>query len=274
MFKKIFESNVESVLSYSVSVLASKKYDFERVQSRAARYFLGVHPKTPIPALMGELGWTPFKYKRWVSMCRTWNRFVSMEDTRVNKQIFLNDYYSDVETWCSDFLYICYVLKLEESYENLQEIDLDTFQAKLYDYAQEKWFETVNSTPKLRTYKIFKTKLVPEDYVLRLMSRYHRSTFAKFRCGILPLNLEVRRYRGVKVEDRICPLCKNDVETEIHFLFECDAYARGNFMQDTNIDSNQLSSDDKLRVLMDSHQKATSTLICDLWNQRQSKIMV
>ncbi len=150
-FKKIFESNVESVLSYSISVSASKKYDFERVQSRVARYFFGVHPKTPIPVLMGELGWTPFKYKRWVSMCRTWNRFVSMEDTQVNKQIFLNDYYSDIETWCFDFFYICYVLKLEESYENIQEIDLDTFQAKLYDYAQEKWFETVNSKPKLRT---------------------------------------------------------------------------------------------------------------------------
>ena len=100
-FRKIFESNVESILSYSVSTLASKEYDFERVQSRAARYFLGVHPKTPIPALMGELGWTSFKYKRWISMCRTWNRFVKMEDGRINKQIFLKDYHSDIETWCS-----------------------------------------------------------------------------------------------------------------------------------------------------------------------------
>ena len=106
-----------------------------------------------------------------------------------------------------------------------------------------------------------KTKLEPEDYVLRLMSRYHRSTFAKFRCGILPLNLEVGRYRGIKAEDRICPVCKNGVETEIHFLFECDAYTRGNFMHDTNIDSDQLSNDNKLRILMDSHQKATSTFI-------------
>ncbi len=260
-FCRIFESNVESILSYSVSTLASKEYNFDRVQSRAARYFLGVHPKTPIPALMGELGWTSFKYKRWISMCRTWNRFVKMEDCRINKQIFLKDYFSNIETWCSSFYHICYMLGLEECYNNLVEIDLNTFRDKLDAHVQEKWLESVNSKPKLRTYKIYKSTLVPEDYVLRLMSRYHRSTFAKFRCGILPLNVEVGRYRGVKLENRTCPLCKNGVETEIHFLLECNAYDRGNFLQDTKIDSNVLSNDEKLRFLMGNYQKATSTFV-------------
>ncbi len=272
-FNKIFESNIESILSYSVSALADKKYDFERVQSRAARYFLGVHPKTPIPALMGELGWTSFKYKRWVCMCRTWNRFVKMDDGRINKQIFLKDYHSDIETWCSSFYYICYMLGFEEYYNNLKEINLTSFRNNLDVYVQEKWLESIESKPKLRTYKLFKSNLVAEDYVLRLMSRFHRSTFAKFRCGILPLNIEVGRYRGVKLENRTCPLCKNGIETEIHFLFECNAYDRGSFFQDTNIDSNVMTNDEKLRVLMDNHQKATSTFVSKLWNQRQLKII-
>ena len=144
----------------------------------------------------------------------------------------------------------------------------------MFDFAQERWIESVNSKPKLRTYKLFKAQLVPEDYVLRLMSRYHHSTFAKFRCGILPLNLEIGRYRGIKAENRICPLCKNGVESEIHFLFECSELDRGDFMQSTNIDSNMLSNDEKIKILMDNHQKATSTLVCNLWNQRQSKITV
>ncbi len=149
------------------------------IQSRAARYFLGVHPKTPIPALMGELGWTPFKYKRWVALCRTWNRFINMDDSRINKQIFLNDYYANVESWCSSFYYVCNTLGFEENYDNLCEIDICKFKEKLDIFAQDKWLEIVHSKPKLRTYQKFKTKLVPEDYVLRLMSRYHHSTFAK-----------------------------------------------------------------------------------------------
>ncbi len=273
-FSKIFESNVESILSYSVSALSSKKYDFERIQSRAARYFLGVHPKTPIPALMGELGWTPFKYKRWISMCRTWNRFINMDNSRINKQIFLNDFYSDIETWCSSFYHICHMLDFVDSYNNLQPIDLDSFKAKLETYAQEKWLETVQSKPKLRTYKIFKSKLVPEDYVLRLMSRFQRSTFAKFRCGVLPLNLEVGRYRGIKIENRICPLCKHGVETETQFLFECDMYDRGDFLDNNDIDSDTLTNGEKLKILMEHHQKVTSKFVCKLWNQRQAQIIV
>ncbi len=179
-------------------------------------------------------------------MCRTWNRFVQMDESRINKQIFLKDYYSDIEAWCSSFYYICYMLGFEESYNNFSVIDLSSFTDKLNVYVQDKWLESVYSKPKLRTYKLYKTKLEPEDYVLRLMSRYHRSTFAKFRCGILPLNVEVGRYRGVKLENRTCPLCKNGIETEIHFLFECVAYDRGEFLHDTEIDSNLLSNEAKL----------------------------
>ncbi len=223
---------------------------------------------------MGELGWTSFKYKRWIALCRTWNRFINMDDSRINKKIFLNDFYANIETWCSSFYYVCCTLGLEEYYNNLYEIDLSMFAEKLSVFVQDKWLESVHSKPKLRTYKKFKSKLVPEDYVLRLMSRFHRSTFAKLRCGILPLNIEVGRYRGIKVEDRICSLCKNGVEDEIHFLFECNVYERGNFLQDTETDSNLLTNDDRLNILMSNHQKSTSNLVCSLWKQRQSKLIV
>ena len=107
-----------------------------------------------------------------------------------------------------------------ESYNNLLPIDLDDFKAKLETNAQEKWLETVESKPKLRTYKTHKSELVPEEYVHRLMSRHQRSTSAKFRCGILPLNIEVGRYRGIKVENRMCPPCKNEMGTIVAIFYE------------------------------------------------------
>ena len=207
-------------------------------------------------------------------MCRTWNRFVDMDNARINKQIFLQDFHSDIESWCSNFYYICHTLDFMESYNNLLAIDLDLFKAKLELYAQEKWLETVQSKPKLRTYKTYKSELVSEEYVRRLMSRHQRSTFAKFRCGILPLNLEVGRYRGIKVENRICPLCNNDVETEIHFLLECNKYDRGDFLHSTGTNSITLTSTEKLKILMSNHQKATSSFVCKLWKQRQAQLIV
>ena len=64
------------------------------------------------------------------------------------------------------------------------------FGTKLNDFATEKWKTSVLSKPKLRTYKLFKTDLAAEPHINCCMSRFKRSIFAKFRCGILPLQLE------------------------------------------------------------------------------------
>ncbi len=100
------------------------------------------------------------------------------------------------------------------------------------------------------------------------MNRFQRSTFAKFRCGILPIQIELGRFRGQKTDDRICPVCKNGVETEIHFLLECPSYNRNAFFQDLSINQN-FSSVQKLKLCMSEYQKPTSKFMCDLWNQRQ-----
>ena len=259
-------------MSYGVSSIGLKDFNFEQVQSRAARYFLGVHPKTPIPALYGELGWIPFKYKRWLYMCRMWNRFLAMEDNRINKQIFIQDYTSDIMNWCKDFQTVCTSLELNDAFENLCPIDLDLFRTKLNDYAVEKWKISVLSKPKLRTYRLFKTDLAPEPYVDCCMSRFKRSIFAKFRCGILPLQLEIGRFRGQAEHERICQLCGNDVESEIHFLFECPLYNRSQFLRETDL-TNVQSNVEKLQRCMSTYQKLTAKFITQIWNERQSLIV-
>ena len=81
--------------------------------------------------------------------------------------------YSSIKSETYSFYYVCFTLHFEQYYENLLEIDLNCFIEKLDIFAQEQGLESVNSKQKLQTYKKYKTKLEPEDYVLRLMSRYH-----------------------------------------------------------------------------------------------------
>ncbi len=163
-------------------------------------------PKLPIPALFGEVGWIPFKYKRWLLMCRTWNRFIERDDDRMNKQIFLQAYSSDISSLYTGFHSICINLDLTENFENLQVIDFALIGNRLFSFAAEKWKESVLSKPKLRNYKLFKHELQTEDYVNCLMTRFQRSTMAKLRCGILPIQIEVGRFRGLRECDRICPI--------------------------------------------------------------------
>ena len=94
---------------------------------------------------------------------------------------------------------------------------------------------------------------------LCLMTRFQRSTFAKVRCGILPIQIEVGRFRGQNVTvyecDRICPICRTAVESEIHFLFECPAYdvIRNEFIANIGIDPLS-NSVDKMKHCMNLHQ--------------------
>ena len=37
------------------------------------------------------------------------------------------------------------------------------------------------------------------------------------------LEIEIGRYQGIEAEKRICKLCNNGVEDEIHFLLKCKA---------------------------------------------------
>ena len=51
-----------------------------------------------------------------------------------------------------------------------------------------------------------------------------RKIITKFRCSDHCLEIEKGRHIKLKPEERICKLCKSDVETELHFIQDCPAY--------------------------------------------------
>ncbi len=55
------------------------------------------------------------------------------------------------------------------------------------------------------------------------LSRSQRSTVAKLKLGILPLQLEIGRWKDVALEERYYRLCQSGaIEDEFHFLMFCD----------------------------------------------------
>ena len=43
----------------------------------------------------------------------------------------------------------------------------------------------------------------------------------RLRAGCLDIEIEVGRWRGVPHNQRICRICNDEIETEMHFLFYC-----------------------------------------------------
>ena len=121
---------------------------------------------------------------------------------------------------------------------------------------------------KLRYYNLYKSDKSTEDYLLLNLTRYQHSIFSQFRHGILPLEIEVGRYRNVPLEDRICQLCFTAVEDEIHFLCDCTAYSsKRRLLYDKAIELEpsfeNMDSIDKFAYLMSNLQKPVIYFLID-----------
>lgn len=112
-----------------------------------------------------------------------------------------------------------------------------------------------------------------------IMSRGHRSAFAKFRCGVAPLRLETGRYEGLSVNDRKCPFCLVHVESEIHVLLNCEQYSgirESLFQKAITVcpDFNVLSDVEKLIFLFSNHCMVRACAkACWLILQRRSSLL-
>ncbi len=127
--------------------------------------------------------------------------------------------------WSQDFYAICLSLDIVDKFENREIILFENVKDNILRQASEQWNTNVNSKPKLRTYKTLKSSIQPELYVTCHLSRIKRSLTAQQRAGILPLNIELGRFRNIKLEDRICSLCHpNVIEDEFHFILQCPLF--------------------------------------------------
>ena len=117
-------------------------------------------------------------------------------------------------------------LDCEELFQSVAPCDIDHVQSIIDVCDIGDWDIGRYKSQKLRYYNLYKYDKSSEEYLYFNISKYQRSLFAQFRCGILPLEIEVGRYRDTPLEDRLCQICKNGaMEDEIHFLCQCNKYS-------------------------------------------------
>ena len=79
----------------------------------------------------------------------------------------------------------------------------------------------IDSKPKLRTHCLLKSSMETEGHLVANLDKHKRSLISMLQLGVLGLQVETKRYSNIKYEDRICQLCKQCVEDEIHFVLKC-----------------------------------------------------
>ena len=72
-----------------------------------------------LPALSGDIGWLPCRYRRYISIIRYWNRLIQMNNERLIKKVFLHDYdQNSNKSWSNDVENIRDTVNLLTHYEN------------------------------------------------------------------------------------------------------------------------------------------------------------
>lgn len=79
----------------------------------------------------------------------------------------------------------------------------------------------IDNKPKLELYSNITDEFKVADYIKINLCKARRSLLCQLRCGSLGIGIESGRYEGISRDQRICKLCNNGVESELHFLFDC-----------------------------------------------------
>ena len=227
-FTQLYSACVCPIMDYASGVWSTKPWEnLEKIQYKALRYFLGVHRFAPIDVLVGDSGWLSCQSRHKLAMLRLWNRLVALPESRLTNHIFHWDltYKNRPGSW-SDV--ICKLFSdngLDFYFENVQICELESVYVILKANECESWNNRRYTKPKLRYYNMYKSDLEQECYLNLNIPKYHRSLFAQFRAGILPLAVEVGRYRSLPLSERVCTLCQLQlVEDEYHILCVCGSY--------------------------------------------------
>ena len=87
------------------------------------------------------------------------------------------------------------------------------------------WNDTISSdSGRLNFYNTVKKELYFEEYI-NLPNFHIRKAIAQIRCSDHVLEIEKGRHKKIPRAYRLCKLCnKRVIESEVHFLVECDFY--------------------------------------------------
>ena len=96
---------------------------------------------------------------------------------------------------------------------------------RIHDQYIQIWFCELDQSPKLITYRLYKTVFVTNNNLSRIYNYNLRTCLSRFRCSSHKLFIEEGRHHTIARELRLCKYCNmNMIENEYHFLLVCRFY--------------------------------------------------
>jgi hypothetical protein len=265
---KMFDSQIAPIIQYTSEVWFQNKEisEFEKIHLGYLKNTMRVKPSSCTKAIYAEFGRFPLIIKHKCQMIKYWKRMIEMD----NNYIIKKAYNSTLElhglgqtNWCTYVENILNETHLQQAWneQNINNMQLASLIESLHKSFMEKCMTDINDSalnPKLRTFKLFKEEFKFENYLTSTRNLNHTLSLFRFRISSHNLRIETGRYTRPKTPDheRKCIYCKTQaIETESHFLLDCDLYMQEREELLKNVteivpDINTLSNLDKFTQLM------------------------
>ena len=244
---KLFDTLVSPILLYGSEIWGADvkgsldKDQIESVHIKFCKMLLGVNKTSSNNACRGELGRYPLTVRAKLRSLSFWLKLTNPDINKLSTNAYNEIKNKDDKVfWSQKIKTILFHIGLGEIWINRNHVppnDKKTkylIQQRLQDIEIQTWLSNIHNDSrkdsqqknKLRTYRTFKTEYEYEDYLHQITNINHRIALTKLRISNHQLEIEVGRYIRPykKPEDRICQLCKTEVEDEFHFLLKCQQY--------------------------------------------------
>ena len=207
-----------------------------------AKYILGVNKTSSNMAVLGDLGMFPCSTDALKLAVGYWHHLVNSSTKSLIYTVYNSAH--DANWFKLKIKSLFEKIQFEHIWNNHNSFSKNRLIFSVHRKLKEKfillWKDRVsqdnNPTPgnqgnKLRTYNMFKKEFEMENFLKIDVERKILSDFVKIRISNSNLLIETGRHKNLALEKRICPLCKAEIENEIHFLCRCVllSEARTNF---------------------------------------------
>jgi len=230
---QLFDAFVGSTLSYSSEIWGyTKSADIERIHLKFCKRLLYVRKSTSTPGVYGELGRYPLYVTRFVKIIKYWCKLINSDNIIlqcVYKQA-LDDCKKGHKNWVTNVKKLlcdygfAYIFE-EQSVSNYNNF-IAAYRQRIIDCSQQQWYGSMQTSPILDTYKIYKLNFEYERYLDTLPGTL-RFYITRIRLSAHSLRIQTGRYANNRTprNERYCLFCNmHDLEDEFHFVCVCPAY--------------------------------------------------
>ena len=227
---KLFDCMIKPVLLYASDFWGCFKLPIdnpiEKLHYMFCKHLLGVQKQTSNIGTLLELGRVPMKLFAVKAAIKNWERIkikcvspiLSSSYTEALKEKL--PWIINIKTTLEKNGMLNFFIKQHKTIF----VNKNIFQT-LSDNFHQDAFRTINDGgSKLRTYALLKSDIGVEKYLKLISNTVTRKCLTQFRLSNHTLNIEIGRRNKLPREQRLCKLCPNSIESEIHFLLSCPTY--------------------------------------------------